>query len=46
MKNVLIIGSGITGSTIANLFENNLKNISFKIFEKSNRQESFTTLKI
>tara|TARA_B100000524_G_scaffold338377_1_gene229761 strand:+ start:1277 stop:2248 length:972 start_codon:yes stop_codon:yes gene_type:complete len=37
MKNVLIIGSGITGSTIANLFENNLINISFKIFEKSNR---------
>ena len=37
MKNVLIIGSGITGSTIANLFENNLKKINFKIFEKSNR---------
>ena len=37
MKNVLIIGSGITGSTIANLIKNNLKNVSLKIFEKSNR---------
>lgn len=37
VQKVLILGAGITGSSIANLVKNNLKEISFKIFDKGNR---------
>ena len=37
IKNILILGAGITGSSTANLLKFNLENINFKIFDKGNR---------